>query len=75
MEAAIFLQEGENNDKFTAHPSNQMDLPVYMITHNIWFQILMLAASIMLLSLAAFEEPAIERISLPLSVRLLLFLL
>ena len=33
-EAAIFVREGENNDKFTAHPTNLFELPAYLITHR-----------------------------------------
>lgn len=67
-EAAIFLQEGENNDKFTSHPRSRDDLPAYMRTHNTWAQLLMTGVSLLLLILAAFEEPAIDRILLPISV-------
>ena len=34
-EAAIFVHEGENNDKFTAHPTNLDELPAYLITHRL----------------------------------------
>lgn len=66
-EAAIFLQEGENNDKFTSHPRSKDDLPAYMRTHNTWAQLLMMGVSLSLLILAVFEEPAIDRLLLPIS--------
>ena len=33
-EAAIYLQEGENNDKFSAHPSRQVAL-LYVVLVNV----------------------------------------
>ncbi|KAG7163232.1 Two pore calcium channel protein 1-like 1 [Homarus americanus] len=36
-EAAIFLEEGENNDKFNSHPRDRDALPAYIVTHNHWF--------------------------------------
>ncbi|KAK8732767.1 hypothetical protein OTU49_006915, partial [Cherax quadricarinatus] len=33
-EAAIFLEEGENNDKFNSHPRDRNALPAYLVTHK-----------------------------------------
>ncbi|CAG0902121.1 unnamed protein product [Cyprideis torosa] len=57
-EAAIYLQEGENNWKFTSHPRNRSSLPWYLMVHNHWFYTINLTASLILLLLAAFEQPA-----------------
>ena len=53
------FQEGENNDKFTTHPSNQGALPAYLITHNTSFYVLDLLAALALLGLTLIEEPAV----------------
>ena len=60
LEAAIFLEEGENNDKFDSHPGDKSALPAYMITHNHWFYTLDLCAASILLLLALLEPPAVE---------------
>ncbi|KAL7637372.1 UNVERIFIED_CONTAM: hypothetical protein RMT77_012100 [Armadillidium vulgare] len=60
LEAAIYLEEGENNDKFDSHPRNHNALPAYLLTHNHWFYTLDLAASLILLLLALMENPAIS---------------
>jgi len=59
-EAAIFLQEGEDNDKFDSHPSQRKALPAYLLTHSPWFYGLDLLASLILMSLAIVERPAID---------------
>ncbi|XP_050723156.1 two pore channel protein 1-like isoform X2 [Eriocheir sinensis] len=58
-EAAIFLEEGENNDKFNSHPRDRAALPAYLVTHNHWFYSLDLFAALLLLSLATIEQPAV----------------
>ncbi|KAK7069934.1 Two pore calcium channel protein 1 [Halocaridina rubra] len=58
-EAAIFLEEGENNDKFNSHPRDRDALPAYLVTHNHWFYSLDLAAALLLLALAVIEKPAV----------------
>ncbi|XP_076256245.1 two pore calcium channel protein 1-like isoform X5 [Rhynchophorus ferrugineus] len=35
-EAAIFLEEGENNEKFDSHPRHPSALPAYLLVHNKW---------------------------------------
>lgn len=58
-ESAIYLEEGENNDKFDLHPRSKSALPAYLIVHNSWFYTLDLLASVMLMSLALMERPAL----------------
>lgn len=70
QEAAIFLQEGENNDKFYTHPRNCNALPAYQIAHHQWFQVLDLVAALGLLLLAACERPAVPFLTLPVGVRI-----
>lgn len=31
QEATIYLEEGENNEKFDTHPKSQADVPAYLI--------------------------------------------
>ncbi|XP_042904176.1 two pore channel protein 1 isoform X1 [Parasteatoda tepidariorum] len=58
-ESSIFLEEGENNDKFTFHPRNRDALPAYNLVHNQIFYFCDLVASVALLSLALTEKPAV----------------
>jgi len=59
QEAAIFLEEGENNDMFTTHPKRRESLPAYILAHTKWFYVLDWLASMALLLLAIFERPPI----------------
>lgn len=68
QEAAIFLQEGENNDKYDTHPTSYEALPTYHVAHNKWFYMLDLSASIILLSLAICERPAAKGMALPVGI-------
>ena len=63
-EAAIYLQEGNNNDKFTSHPTCLSALPTYLITHNVGFYLVDLAAALGLLILTLFEPPTIDHLKL-----------
>ncbi|XP_054749500.2 two pore channel protein 1-like [Lytechinus pictus] len=63
-EAAIYLQEGENNDRFDTHPRNQDALPAYVMVHNFYFYIMDLAAAMLVLLLALVEEPAVDALQL-----------
>lgn len=58
-EAAIYVQEGENNVKFTAHPNRHTDLPWYLINHSTWFYVIDLFAALLLMLLALVEPPAV----------------
>ncbi|XP_034946569.1 two pore calcium channel protein 1-like isoform X2 [Chelonus insularis] len=64
-EAAIFLEEGRNNEKFDSHPRHPEDLPAYLLVHNAWYYGLDLLTSLVLLALAFVEEPAIPLFQLP----------
>ncbi|XP_050410021.1 two pore channel protein 1 isoform X1 [Patella vulgata] len=68
QEAAIYLEEGENNDKFDTHPRDQSALPAYEVAHNRWFHLLDLIAAILVLLVAICERPAIEYFSLPVGI-------
>ncbi|XP_052214317.1 two pore channel protein 1-like isoform X2 [Dreissena polymorpha] len=68
LEAAIYLQEGENNDKFFTHPASHEALPGYQIAHNTWLYVLDLFASVSILLLAACERPAVDLFMLPVGV-------
>ena len=59
-ESAIYLEEGFNNDKFDFHPKSRSSLPAYLVVHNHWFYSLDLCATLLLLSLAFFEKPAVD---------------
>lgn len=67
-EAAIFLEEGQNNEKFDSHPQHPSALPAYLLVHNSWYYGLDLATSILLLLLALVEEPAVPLFELPVGV-------
>lgn len=68
QEAAIYLQEGENNDKFYTHPRSHDALPAYQIAHNRLFHTLDLCAAILIMLLAACERPAVDFLKLPVGV-------
>ena len=64
-EAAIFLEEGENNDKFSHHPRSKDALPAYLLVHNWWFHMLDLSAALILLTLGFLEQPSIDKVHVP----------
>ncbi|XP_076665106.1 two pore segment channel 1 isoform X1 [Andrena cerasifolii] len=64
-EAAIFLEEGRNNEKFDSHPKHPEDLPAYLLVHNNWYYGLDLLTSLVLLALALVEEPAVPLFGIP----------
>ncbi len=67
-EAAIFLDEGLNNQKFTYHPRSCEDLPAYLMVHNAWFHLIDLAASLVLLALGFVERPCKPPLCVPTQV-------
>merc|ERR1712223_143905 len=67
-EAAIFLEEGENNDKFSHHPRSFDALPAYLLVHNKWFNIGDLCAALVLLCLGFVEEPCMTIFRVPVQV-------
>ncbi|KAM7441892.1 Two pore calcium channel protein 1 [Porites harrisoni] len=56
QDAAIFLQEGQNNDRFDTHPSHTT-MRWYLLTHSTYFYFLDMMASLLLLCLALTERP------------------
>ncbi|CAG9815106.1 unnamed protein product [Phaedon cochleariae] len=64
-EAAIFLEEGENNEKFDSHPRHPSALPAYLLVHNSWYYTFDLVFSLVLLLLALVEKPALEDAEFP----------
>nr|XP_023012709.1 two pore calcium channel protein 1-like isoform X1 [Leptinotarsa decemlineata] len=67
-EAAIFLEEGENNEKFDSHPRHPSALPAYLLVHNSWYYGFDLFFSIVLLMLAVVEKPSIENFEFPVGI-------
>uniref|UniRef100_A0A8C3T510 Two pore segment channel 1 n=2 Tax=Chelydra serpentina TaxID=8475 RepID=A0A8C3T510_CHESE len=59
QEAAIYLQEGENNDKFFTHPKNAKALAAYLFVHNHLFYLMELTTALLLLLLSLCEAPAV----------------
>ena len=68
QEAAIYLHEGENNDKYITHPRNHAALPAYELAHNHYVYAMDLLAALLVLALAACERPAVDEILLPVGV-------
>ncbi|GFS20547.1 two pore calcium channel protein 1-like [Elysia marginata] len=68
QEASIYLEEGQNNDKFNTHPQSHEALPAYEVAHNRWFYSLDLLAAIFVMLLAACERPAVPYMQLPVGV-------
>ncbi|XP_036296095.1 two pore channel protein 1 [Pipistrellus kuhlii] len=64
QEAAIYLQEGENNDKFFTHPKNAKALAAYLFAHNHLFYLMELATALLLLLLSLCEAPAVPALRL-----------
>ena len=63
-EAAIFLEEGKNNDKFLHHPRDREALPAYLLVHSQWFNIIDLCVSLVILSLGFVEQDSgVEQIA------------
>ncbi|KAJ8886173.1 hypothetical protein PR048_012382 [Dryococelus australis] len=74
-EAAIFLEEGENNEKFDSHPHNPAALPAYLLVHNRWYYGLDMTTSIILLVLAFVEDPAIPYFKVSTYIHIFLYLM
>uniref|UniRef100_A0A8B9GC22 Two pore segment channel 1 n=1 Tax=Amazona collaria TaxID=241587 RepID=A0A8B9GC22_9PSIT len=64
QEAAIYLQEGENNDKFFTHPKNAKALAAYLFAHNHLFYLMELSTALLLLLLSLCEAPAVPMLRL-----------
>uniref|UniRef100_H3AQL6 Two pore segment channel 1 n=1 Tax=Latimeria chalumnae TaxID=7897 RepID=H3AQL6_LATCH len=68
QEAAIYLQEGENNDKFYTHPDNAKALAAYLFVHNHLFYLMELTTALLLLLLSLCEAPAVPTLQLDIYV-------
>ncbi|XP_055963219.1 two pore channel protein 1 [Sorex fumeus] len=75
QEAAIYLQEGENNDKFVTHPDSAKALAAYLFVHNHHFYLMELATALLLLLLSLCEAPAVPALRLGIYVHTTLELL
>nr|XP_019589424.1 PREDICTED: two pore calcium channel protein 1 [Rhinolophus sinicus] len=75
QEAAIYLQEGENNDKFFTHPKNAVALAAYLFVHNHLFYLMELFTALLLLLLSLCEAPAVPALRLGIYVHATLELL
>ncbi|XP_053324826.1 two pore channel protein 1 [Spea bombifrons] len=75
QEAAIYLQEGKNNDKFYTHPRDAKALSAYLFAHNHLFYLLELGTGLMLLLLSLCEAPAVPFLRLDIYVHATLELL
>ncbi|ELK15481.1 Two pore calcium channel protein 1 [Pteropus alecto] len=64
QEAAIYLQEGENNDKFFTHPKSARALAAYLFAHNHLFYLMELSTALLLLLLSLCEAPAVPALRL-----------
>lgn len=59
QEAALYIREGEDNDKFYCHPRGKWSKVAYKILHHPIFHIFDLVLSVLLMLLALIEKPAI----------------
>ena len=59
QEAALYVREGEDNDKFIHHPTGRWSKLAYTIHHHPAFYISNLVTTILLLLLAFIEVPSI----------------
>ncbi|XP_037832333.1 two pore calcium channel protein 1 isoform X1 [Kryptolebias marmoratus] len=75
QEAAIYLQEGENNDKFFTHPRNPKALAAYLFAHNHLFYMMELFTGLLLLMLSLCEAPAVPSLRLDVYIHATLELL
>ncbi|XP_056149689.1 two pore channel protein 1 isoform X2 [Lampris incognitus] len=75
QEAAIYLQEGENNDKFFTHPRNPKAVAAYLFAHNHLFYMMELLTGLLLMVLSLCEAPAVPSLRLDVYVHATLELL
>ncbi|ERE75247.1 two pore calcium channel protein 1 [Cricetulus griseus] len=68
QEAAIYLQEGQNNDKFFTHPKDARALAAYLFAHNHLFYLMELLTALLLLLLSLCEAPAVPALRLDIYV-------
>ncbi|ROI27704.1 Two pore calcium channel protein 1 [Anabarilius grahami] len=75
QEAAIYLQEGENNDKFFTHPRSAHALSAYLFAHNHLFYVMELLTAVLLMLLSLSEAPAVPFLRLDVYIHATLELL
>ncbi|RXM98192.1 Two pore calcium channel protein 1 [Acipenser ruthenus] len=75
QEAAIYLQEGANNDKFFTHPRNPKALAAYLFAHNHLFYMMELVTGLLLMVLSLCEAPAVPTLRLDIYIHTTLELL
>uniref|UniRef100_A0A3B1K6U3 Voltage-dependent calcium channel protein TPC1 n=1 Tax=Astyanax mexicanus TaxID=7994 RepID=A0A3B1K6U3_ASTMX len=75
QEAAIYLQEGQNNDKFYTHPRSPRALGAYLFAHNHLFYLMELLTGALLMLLSLSEAPAVPSLRLDVYVHATLELL
>ncbi|KAH0625442.1 hypothetical protein JD844_014959 [Phrynosoma platyrhinos] len=75
QESAIYLQEGENNDKFFTHPKDAKALAAYLFVHNHLFYLMELTTALLLLLLSLCEAPAVPMLRLGIYIHATLELL
>ncbi|XP_072839618.2 two pore channel protein 1 isoform X1 [Pogona vitticeps] len=75
QESAIYLQEGENNDKFFTHPKDAKALAAYLFVHNHFFYVMELITALLLLLLSLCEAPAVPMLRLGIYIHATLELL
>uniref|UniRef100_A0A8B9K631 Two pore segment channel 1 n=1 Tax=Astyanax mexicanus TaxID=7994 RepID=A0A8B9K631_ASTMX len=75
QEAAIYLQEGQNNDKFYTHPRSPRALSAYLFAHNHLFYLMELLTGALLMLLSLSEAPAVPSLRLDVYVHATLELL
>ncbi|XP_062513296.1 two pore channel protein 1-like [Corticium candelabrum] len=59
IDASVYIQEGEDNDKFTTHPTTQGAMTGYRLIHNHVAWTLDLIASILILVISIAEYPSV----------------
>ena len=59
QEAALYVREGELNDKFYSHPTGRWSKLAYIILHHSVFHVFDLLLSILLMLLALIEKPSV----------------
>ena len=62
QEAALYVREGKDNEKFASHPNGRFSKMAYDIVHNRVFIIVDFIATVCLMLLALIEDPPIVNI-------------
>ena len=62
QDAALYVREGEDNEKFASHPNGWFSKKAYHIVHNPLFYTIDFIATVLLLLLALIEDPPVVNI-------------